>query len=151
MRKKTGTGCLLLLGLMSVCGLCGMISPDTEKNSVDYKELPAQETKQEEVAEKTPEQVQAEEDADRERERQGKIQKQFSVWDGSHYGLVKLTKLMMNDPDSFKHVSTRYIDMIDTILVTMTYRGTNGFGAVVTENIQAEFDLDGNFIQFIIE
>lgn len=77
------------------------------------------------------------------------IENQFSSWDGSHKYLTRLVKENMHNPDSFEHVSTYYNDLGDKIRVTMKYRGSNAFGAIVTEQISADFDLYGNFIQLI--
>lgn len=38
------------------------------------------------------------------------LESQFSAWDGSHKKLVDFIKTKMNDPESFKHVTTRYWD-----------------------------------------
>lgn len=77
------------------------------------------------------------------------IEQQFSSWDGSHKVLKKAVKQTMHNPDSFKHVETFYNDFGDRIRVTMRYRGTNAFGAVVLQQVKAEFDLQGNFIRVI--
>lgn len=79
--------------------------------------------------------------------RKEKIEAQFSKWDGSHNKLTEMIKESMNDPESFKHVETKFIDMDSCLWVTETYRGKNAFGGVVTENIQAFFTLDGEFIK----
>lgn len=78
--------------------------------------------------------------------RQSRIKRQFSPWDGSHYNLVKAVKANMNDPDSFEHIETKYVDQNDQLLVIMKYRGRNGFGGVVTEKVSARFGIDGSFI-----
>lgn len=61
-------------------------------------------------------------------------------YDGSNKELVKLVKSGMNDPDSFKHVETRFNDNGDSLKLYMTFRGTNGFGAIVTNKISADLD-----------
>src|SRR5690606_1078457 len=63
-------------------------------------------------------------------ERQDKINRQFSAWDGSHRKLERFIKSIMNDPSSFKHVKTTYADKGNYLLVQMTYRGKNAFGAL---------------------
>lgn len=45
------------------------------------------------------------------------IEAQFSAWDGSHRGLEKVVKDAMNDPDSYDHVETRYVDKGDYLIV----------------------------------
>jgi len=67
----------------------------------------------------------------------------FSKWDGSHPAVVEAVKAQMNDPSSFKHVETTAQGKGDTIIVYMTYRGTNAFGGVVTNHATAVVDTDG--------
>lgn len=79
----------------------------------------------------------------------------FSAWDGSHRGLVKLTKTLMNDPDSFQHDDTTFFiernadGTPKSIVVNMRYRGKNVFGGVVLGFIKARSDLDGNIIEVL--
>lgn len=77
------------------------------------------------------------------------IEQQFSGWDGSHVALEKIIKKSMHDPDSYKHVETKYGDMGDYILVSTTFRGTNAFGGVVTNTVRAKFTLKGDFIEMV--
>ena len=81
--------------------------------------------------------------------RQDKIKEQFSFWDGSHTTLVAFVKERMHNPKSFEHVETRFADGgIDYgVIVTMKYRGTNTFGAIVTNTITARVDINGNIIE----
>jgi hypothetical protein len=76
------------------------------------------------------------------------IENQFSLWDGSNTYLVDLVKENMNNPDSFKHVETRYVDKGQGkgIVVYMKYRGTNAFGGVVTNYVEAFCDYKNNTI-----
>lgn len=78
-----------------------------------------------------------------------KIQSQFSAWDGAHKELKEAVKLIMNDPGSFEHASSRYVDHQTYLTVTMVYRGKNAFGGVVPGVIVADVDLDGNIIKII--
>jgi len=71
---------------------------------------------------------------------------QFSPWDGSHTGLVDLIKPNLNDDKSFKHVETTYVDKGTYLIVYMTYRPTNGFGAVILQNVTAKADYKTNTI-----
>jgi hypothetical protein len=73
--------------------------------------------------------------------RQERIEKQFSLWDGSHRTLEKMVKDSMNDPASYEHVETRYIDQGDRILVTTVYRGKNAFNATIRNKTIASFDI----------
>jgi hypothetical protein len=78
------------------------------------------------------------------------IQALFSGWDGSHRGLVDFVKGRMHDPGSFKHVETRAMTTPDnTILVTMTYRGSNAFGGVVTNQVVGEIDKQGRLLDVV--
>ena len=64
----------------------------------------------------------------------------ISGWDGKNRELVDLVKSSMNDPKSFEHVETRFRDNGDSLSLIMTFRGTNGFGAIVTNKISADLD-----------
>ncbi len=55
-------------------------------------------------------------------ERKTNIEKQFSAWDGKHITFSRMIQENLKDPDSFKHVETRYEDKGDYILVAMKYR-----------------------------
>lgn len=85
----------------------------------------------------------------REAQRQRAIESQFSSWDGSHYAFTKVIKKAMHDPSSYKHVETRYQVLSDRVRVFTTFRGTNGFGAVVTNTAAAEFTISGDYIRMI--
>lgn len=86
-----------------------------------------------------------------EKQREELIKSQFSAWDGSHYGLEKYIKRHMNDPDSYDHVETRYLDKGDRLLVITSFRGKNAFGGVVKNSIAAEVSLDGDVLKVISE
>jgi len=75
--------------------------------------------------------------------RQWRIEKQFDPVYGYHIESVKKIKSTMNNPKSFEHVSTRYWDRGDHIEVETTFRGTNAFGAVVTNTVTLDFKLSG--------
>jgi len=77
------------------------------------------------------------------------IEKHFSAWDGSHRGLTQLIKESMNDPDSYEHVEPVYWDHGDYLTVKITFRGKNAFGGVVTNQIVANVDLQGNVIEVL--
>jgi len=82
---------------------------------------------------------------------QAQVKKQFSGWDGSHRGLVAMTKKEMHDPKSFEHVETRswLLNNGTTLRVQMKYRGNNVFGHPVIDIVKADFDMNGNFVQFV--
>ncbi len=77
------------------------------------------------------------------------IQKQFSVWDGSHNNLTKTIKDAMNDPKSYEHVETKYVDKGDYLLIQTTYRGSNAFGAIVKDTIIAKVSLEGDVLEIV--
>ncbi|WP_249552742.1 hypothetical protein [Shewanella sp. 8A] len=77
------------------------------------------------------------------------VNRQFSSWDGSHSGLVKVVKANLKDPSSFEHIKTQYVDKYNYLVVTMQYRGKNSFGAVVTEEVVAKTDMNGNVLEII--
>lgn len=81
--------------------------------------------------------------------RNERIERQFSLWDGSHPGLTKVIKASMNDPQSYEHVKTVYWDMGSNLVVRTIFRGKNAFGGVVENWVKAKVDLDGNVIQII--
>lgn len=79
-------------------------------------------------------------------DRKRQIKVQFSAWDGSHRELKRLVKSAMNDPSSFEHVNTTYKDKGDYIIVQMSFRGKNAFGATVLNAVTAKADLNGNIL-----
>jgi len=81
--------------------------------------------------------------------RKEQIEEHFSAWDGSHIGLTKLIKKSMNDPKSYEHVETRYVDQGDHLIVITTFRGKNAFGGVVKNSVMATVDLNGNVTEVI--
>ena len=64
----------------------------------------------------------------------------FSVWDGSNTEFVEAVKNKMNDPNSFKHVETRYDDRGSYLRIQMTYRGKNAFNATITATSTCKFN-----------
>ena len=77
------------------------------------------------------------------------IHAQFSSWNGSHPALTKLIKDNMNDPKSYDHIETRFIDKGDYIYVIAKFRGTNAFGGVVINTVTANVDFRGNVIKIV--
>lgn len=74
------------------------------------------------------------------------IEKQFSGWDGSHIELVKLVKNNLNDPKSFEHSETKFLEYEGGIMVFMDYRAKNGFGALIKCSVSAFVDKDKNIL-----
>jgi hypothetical protein len=77
------------------------------------------------------------------------IKAQFSVWDGSNTHLVDLLKKNLNDPKSFDHEETTYKDMGDHLIIKMTYRAKNAFGALILQNVTAKADYKTQTISVI--
>ena len=77
------------------------------------------------------------------------IDSQFSAWDGSHVKLVELVKENMNDPKSFEHVETKYIDNGDSLTIFMKFRGTNAFGGKILNTVTGHADYKANNIKII--
>lgn len=80
--------------------------------------------------------------------RKEQLEKHFK-FDGSHKGLTNLIKASMNDPGSYEHVDTRYVDNIDYLIVITTFRGRNAFNALVKQTITAKVDLEGRVIEVV--
>lgn len=57
---------------------------------------------------------------------------------GASPALIKHVQDRMNDPESFQHVQTLYVDRGEFLQVSMKYRGKNAFGGTVTESVQAK-------------
>ncbi len=89
--------------------------------------------------------------SDKTNPRQKKIESLFSAWDGSNYELTKTIKKTMNDPNSFEHVETTYLDKGDHLVVKTTFRGKNAFGGVVENWVMAKVNLDGYVIEIILQ
>lgn len=72
--------------------------------------------------------------------RQEALKTQFSPWDGSHRGAEQAIKARMNNPASYEHVATTYVDRGPGLGITVNtrFRGTNAFNAVVTEHATVE-------------
>lgn len=83
----------------------------------------------------------------RKQERTRKLKAQFSAWDGSHPGIVQSVKASMHNPKSFEHVETRYAETPEGMKVQMRFRGTNGFGGVITSSVIAVVDENGNVLR----
>ncbi|MBA5246567.1 hypothetical protein H1R16_10235 [Marnyiella aurantia] len=72
--------------------------------------------------------------------------KNINALDNSNPKLERAVKKVMNDDKSFEHVSTKYSFTKNEVIATMTYRGSNAFGAKVIEQITGTFDYDGNLV-----
>lgn len=78
-----------------------------------------------------------------------KVKQQFSSWDGSHRNLERLLKSRLNDPDSYEHDKTVYWDKTDYLVVSMSYRAKNAFGALVKGHVKAKTSLDGQVLEIV--
>lgn len=92
----------------------------------------------------------AKEAEERKLARRKEIERQFSTWDGSHRAVEAGIKARMNDPDSYKHVETKYRDKGATLAVVTVFRGKNGFGGVVTSTAVAEVSEAGELLSLEI-
>lgn len=84
-------------------------------------------------------------------QRQQKIISCFSAWDGSHIKLERLIVSSLNDPDSYKHITTQYSDEGDHLMVVTIYTASNLFGGRVKKIVTATSDFDGNVIKILSE
>ena len=69
----------------------------------------------------------------------------LSPWDMSYAPFNDYIKSYMNNPKSFEHVNTitRYITDVEKpyVYLVTTFRGTNSFGAIVTNTVKAKVDV----------
>jgi len=79
--------------------------------------------------------------------RQESLDRAFSAWDGEHREVARAIQERMNDPTSYEHVETNVYDAGDVLVLTTKVRGTNAFGAVVTETYRDELEPDGSLIR----
>ncbi|MDR3678891.1 MAG: hypothetical protein P4L41_02920 [Flavipsychrobacter sp.] len=73
----------------------------------------------------------------------------MSDWNGSCPGVVAYVKDRMNDPNSFEHVETGLYNSGVYTLVVMRYRGTNAFGATVTNYIKAKVNSNCQVVEVV--
>lgn len=75
-----------------------------------------------------------------EKPRSEQVQELFFA-DGSNYQLIQQVKKSMNDPDSFEHVDTRYVDNgSGDVIIFMKFRGNNAFGAKILNEAVANIN-----------
>lgn len=77
------------------------------------------------------------------------VKQQFSPWDGEHTNLARLIQKHMNNPDSYNHDVTSYWIRKDHLLVKTTYRGTNGFGAIIKNTTTAKISFSGEILEIV--
>ena len=77
------------------------------------------------------------------------VKRLFSGWDGSVYVVEQAVKARLKDPDSYKHIETKYIDSgVGNIKVFTQYRARNSFNAVIPGTASAEVSPTGELISF---
>lgn len=75
------------------------------------------------------------------------ISKAFDPWNGSHPSLEKYIRKRLNDPESYQHIETKYLDKTDHIFVITKFRAKNAFGAFAVNTAAAKTNLDGSIIE----
>jgi len=83
------------------------------------------------------------------KERQELVEKAFSTYDGSHMKLTEYIKAHMNDPESFEHVETTYIDRPGNgyVEVKEIFRGKNAYNATILNTVWAKCKVEGEVIE----
>lgn len=82
------------------------------------------------------------------------FQNNFSGWNGAYRPLEKLIKKSMNDDSSYKHVETMSQLLLGKdphAVVKTKFKGTNAYGAVVTQTIAARINIETGDVEKIIE
>ena len=79
-------------------------------------------------------------------ERKHRINMQFAGFSGANWHVEDYIKERMNDPDSYKHIATTFVDRGSYILVHTRFRGKNALGAVIIQDATAKVDIDGNVL-----
>lgn len=76
------------------------------------------------------------------------ITSQFSAWNGSIPKANEMIKEHMNNPNSFEHVETTYenLGLHKGIRFLVTYRGTNAFGGIVTNQAKGTINYTTHMI-----
>jgi len=77
------------------------------------------------------------------------IEKLFHPWDGSNIELEKKIKESLNDPESYEHITTTYIDTGDFLSVKSIFTAKNGFGGVIKQEVVIQQDTLGNIIKVV--
>lgn len=75
-----------------------------------------------------------------------RIDKLFSPYDGSNEAVVNWIKEHIKDPDSYKHLETKFSDQNTYIHVITTFTATNSYGGRVKSICDARIDTVGNLI-----
>lgn len=84
--------------------------------------------------------------------REEQLSHAFSSWNGAHKVLERMIINAMNDPDSYEHIATRYLDHGETLFVISEYRGRNVFGGMVKQTVRARVDtVTGEVIEIVAQ
>jgi len=134
--KRKSIGCLGgILIIFLICFIGGLVDNNTTTNTTPKSTTGA-----------TPKPIKPKTQTELREER---IASGFSSWSGSHYQLTAKIKNLMNDPKSYEHIKTVYLDMGSYLIVQTSFRGRNGFGALVINSVKAKCDLDGKVLNII--
>lgn len=82
------------------------------------------------------------------------FQSNISAWDASYRPLEKLIKDSMNDESSYEHVSTVYSFILNDdphAVVKTSFRGKNGYGAVVKNTVTARVNIQTGEVEKITD
>lgn len=83
--------------------------------------------------------------------RQAAVKLLFSPWDGSVHSVEEAIKSRLKDPDSYKHVETRFTDSgSGNVTVFTQYRARNSFNAVVPGTATAVVSPTGELVSFTL-
>jgi hypothetical protein len=121
---------------------------DPKKQYDAYKELARHFPDNKEYAEKLESLRLVLVEKNRKERRASAMREQFK-YDGSHEYLVEMTKKSLHDPASFEHVETKHWLEGEKLIVQMSYRAKNGFGALRLNSTKAEIDVDANTIKIL--
>lgn len=128
-KEKETSEVLQVLAIIFVVIIAGFIIQGISK-ATDKRDNPSALEQEESSQQPTPEEI---------------LNSQFS-YQGEHYELARMVKESMHNPDSYEFVSGEHWTNNNGTFASLKYRGTNGFGGVVTEEVVATLDSSGNVI-----
>ena len=80
------------------------------------------------------------------------VKRLFSAWDGSVRSVEEAIKVRLKDPDSYKHVETRFQDPgVGNLTVVTQYRARNSFNAVITDVATAVVSPTGELVSISLK
>lgn len=116
--------------------------PDVPKTK---EEIQKEKVEAEQQIQKRKEEIQIQKDSIHKQN----IEKLFSAWDGANIELEKKIKESLNDPDSYEHITTTYIDAGTYLAVKTTFTARNVYGGVIKQQVVVQQDTLGNIIKVI--